>query len=39
MINTFQNYVILDRNKTIEMICDWLGAFQNYVILDRNKTR
>ena len=34
----FQNYVILDRNKTTEGTQAQGQKFQNYVILDRNKT-
>ena len=34
----FQNYVILDRNKTNKNNMKTTKEFQNYVILDRNKT-
>ena len=34
----FQNYVILDRNKTGWFGINLFSRFQNYVILDRNKT-
>ena len=35
----FQNYVILDRNKTLKNGSNNKYVFQNYVILDRNKTK
>ena len=34
----FQNYVILDSNKTIGSSGNYAKMFQNYVILDSNKT-
>ena len=37
--NKFQNYVILDSNKTSVMYEKKLPLFQNYVILDSNKTK